>query len=209
MNPSITQYIESIKRICPEVKDEELIKLRAQLYVREYKAKELIFACDKIQTEVCFIAKGLVRCYHVNNNNIDQTLWFIVKNRFATDYPAFIGSEVSKFCFEALEDTSAVHIPKDAIFAAFDEFPSMQKYGRLVTEKFIKMEQKRIEGLQFKTPEERYLDLLKDPNNLVNRVPLGHIASSIAISRQSLTRIRKKLLLKNDSNESSKIHKKQ
>jgi len=57
----------------------------------------------------------------------------------------------------------------------------------------LKFQQKRIESFLFETAEERYLDFIKDNPDLINRVSISHLSSSLRIERQTLTRIRKKL----------------
>jgi hypothetical protein len=51
----------------------------------------------------------------------------------------------------------------------------------------------RIEGFIFKSPEERYLDLLRDHPDIFNSVPLYHISSYLGIQGPSLSRIRKRI----------------
>jgi hypothetical protein len=51
----------------------------------------------------------------------------------------------------------------------------------------------RIEGFVFKSPEERYLDLIRQQPAIFNAVPLYHISSYLGIQGPSLSRIRKRL----------------
>lgn len=51
----------------------------------------------------------------------------------------------------------------------------------------------RMEGFVFKTPEERYLDLIKNHPDIFNNIPLYHISSYLGIQGPSLSRIRKRL----------------
>jgi ABC-type amino acid transport substrate-binding protein len=75
----------------------------------------------------------------------------------------------------------------------YKKFPIFERYGRLVAEAVLKIQQKRIEGFLFDNAETRYLDFIKENPNLFNRVSLSYLASYLGIERQSLTRIRKKL----------------
>jgi DNA-binding MarR family transcriptional regulator len=56
------------------------------------------------------------------------------------------------------------------------------------------MQQKRIESFLFENAETRYLEFVQENPDLFNRVSLSHLASFLGIERQSLTRIRKKLI---------------
>jgi CRP-like cAMP-binding protein len=48
---------------------------------------------------------------------------------------------------------------------------------------------RRMESIQFHSAEERYKDLLKT-TDIVQRIPLKHIASYLGITQVSLSRIR-------------------
>ncbi len=52
------------------------------------------------------------------------------------------------------------------------------------------------EAVMFKTPEERYLELTSAHPNVLNTVPLYHIASYLGIEAPSLSRIRKRITAK-------------
>jgi DNA-binding MarR family transcriptional regulator len=64
----------------------------------------------------------------------------------------------------------------------------------LVAEEVLKMQQRRIEGFIFGNAESRYLSFVRENPALLNRVSVSHLASFLGIERQSLTRIRKRLV---------------
>jgi len=51
----------------------------------------------------------------------------------------------------------------------------------------------------FKSPEERYLELINGQPDIFNLVPLYHIASYLGIKGPSLSRIRKRIVTKENS----------
>ncbi|MFN3529722.1 MAG: Crp/Fnr family transcriptional regulator [Bacteroidia bacterium] len=90
---------------------------------------------------------------------------------------------------EALEDSRLLAIDAARLFALFNKHPELERLYRKMLEKAFVHAIGRIESLQFKSATERYLDLLKQPN-LLQRVPLRHIASYLGITQVSLSRIR-------------------
>ena len=50
------------------------------------------------------------------------------------------------------------------------------------------------EGFLFKTPEDRYRDMIEKHPDIFNSVPLYHIASYLGIQGPSLSRIRKRMV---------------
>lgn len=49
----------------------------------------------------------------------------------------------------------------------------------------------KIKDLQFRDAKTRYLNLIKKQEDVLLRVSLGHIASYLGITQQSLSRIRR------------------
>jgi DNA-binding MarR family transcriptional regulator len=54
-------------------------------------------------------------------------------------------------------------------------------------------QQDTIDDLKMSSPEERYLALLKNRPDLIQRVPQHQIASYLGIKPESLSRIRKRI----------------
>jgi CRP-like cAMP-binding protein len=119
---------------------------------------------------------------------------FFRENRYATHYPAFITQTPSKYYFQCIEPTTIVTVSYKHIQEGYEQFPIFERYGRLVAEEVLKMQQKRIESFLFENAETRYLEFVQENPDLFNRVSLSHLASFLGIERQSLTRIRKKLI---------------
>jgi hypothetical protein len=64
---------------------------------------------------------------------------------------------------------------------------------RIAYEKYYIRLEERFVNAQFKTALERYQNLLQNAPHIIERVPLGHIASYLGISSETLSRIRGQL----------------
>ena len=58
------------------------------------------------------------------------------------------------------------------------------------------MLKKRLVEATVETPEEKYLRFIREEPHLLQRLPLYHIASYLAMTPETLSRIRKKVSLK-------------
>ena len=193
MKNAIITYLKSFQTICPNATIEELNYLESGLSVVELKAKHFFIHANTIQKEIGFLYSGLLRAFYIDNNGNEISVNFIRENRYATHYSAFITRTPSKYYFQCLEPTVLVTISYKHIQEGYEKFPIFERYGRLVAESVLKIQQKRIEGFLFDNAESRYLDLINENPDLFNRVSLSYLASYLGIERQSLTRIRKKL----------------
>ena len=193
MKNAITTYLKSFQAICPNTTIEELNYLESGLSVVELKPKHFFIHANTMQKEIGFVYSGLLRAFYIDNNGNEISVNFILENRYATHYSAFITQTPSKYYFQCLEPTVLVTISYKHIQEGYEKFPIFERYGRLVAEAVLKIQQKRIEGFLFDNAETRYLDFIKENPDLFNRVSLSYLASYLGIERQSLTRIRKKL----------------
>ena len=193
MKNAITTYLNSFQAICPNATIEELKYLESGLSVIELKPKHFFIHANTMQKEIGFVYSGLLRAFYIDNNGDEISVNFFRENRYATHYSAFITQTPSKYYFQCLEPTVLVTISYKHIQEGYERFPIFERYGRLVAEAVLKIQQKRIEGFLFDNAETRYLDFIKENPDLFNRVSLSYLASYLGIERQSLTRIRKKL----------------
>lgn len=183
-----------MKSVCPEIIDEHLVEFKKSLEIIEKKKKDYVFKEKEVQNAIYFVISGLVRSYYENDNGDEKNAWFIQENDFVTDYPCFLESTCSQYSFQCMEDCIFVKLPKDSILKAYKNFPSIDKYGRLIAEEIIKMMQNRIESLLFLSSKERYVQVLLKEKNLVNRISVTALSSYLGIERQTLTRIRKEIM---------------
>jgi len=193
MQNEIKIFLNAAQQLCPELTNQELELFSQKLTVVPFQRKEIFIQSGHIQQSIGFIASGLIRSYYIDDNGNEKTVRFYAENDFATHYTALITQQPSRYTFHCLENTVLVLLSYESMQHAYKQLPTFERYGRLVAEEILKMQQNRIESFVFQTAEERYLDFLKQYPDLFNRVSLSHLCSYLGIERQSLTRIRQKL----------------
>jgi CRP-like cAMP-binding protein len=193
MQEAIRTYLESVESLCPGVTDTELNFLESRLSVSEYKSRHTYISADTIQDEIGFVHRGLLRAFFVDSKGNEITVNFAREKGCATHYSAFISKTPSRYSFQCMEPSVIVSLTYEHIQEAYERYPVMERYGRLMVEQVLKSQQKRIEGFLFATAESRYLEFVRENPDLFNRVSLSHLASYLGIERQTLTRIRQRL----------------
>jgi CRP/FNR family transcriptional regulator, anaerobic regulatory protein len=189
----IEQYVNSVKQICPKITEQEINYLKSGLTIQNFEPKHFYIQANTIQKNIGFVSSGLLRAFYIDNDGKEITIRFVQQNGFATDYSSFIQQTKSKYYFQCLEKTTIVNIPFEHIQNGYNNYPLLEKYGRMIAEEIIKGLQNRIESFQFYTAEERYLNFIKNSPALFNRVSLSYLSTYLGIERPSLSRIRKKL----------------
>ena len=194
MGNTISYYLESMQRLCPEIQDQQLVDFADSLQIKQLPAKATLFDLYAKHNQILFITKGLARAYYIDAKGEEKTAWFIKEDQHVTDYPAFLTNKASNYIFQTLENTTVVSLPKEAIHKAYQAYMPVQKYGCLIAEEILKVQQERIESFLFFSAKERYQLFLETNGDIVHRISVKHMASYLGIERQSLTRIRKQLL---------------
>jgi len=92
-----------------------------------------------------------------------------------------------------MTDSSVVYIGIDDLLLLYKQSHKWETFGRLLAQEAFNVTIERIESFIFKSPEERYLDLIKYHPDIFNAIPLYHISSYLGIQGPSLSRIRKRI----------------
>ena len=72
----------------------------------------------------------------------------------------------------------------------------MEKFGRILSTEMLTKVVNKLNAVQFQTARERYDYMLKEFPDISQRVPLGHIASYLGMTQETLSRIRRNILPK-------------
>lgn len=161
----------------------------------KFKKNEMILSEGEHCNFLLFILSGCIRYFYVVDGQ-ENTAQFFFENDFFTDYESFITGKPSKINIQALENCEMLKISKSDLYKLYDEIPRFERLGRLLAENaYIGLRNRRNEFLN-KEPHERYIHLMQNRPEVIQRVPQHIIASFIGIKPQSLSRIRKKISLK-------------
>lgn len=137
-----------------------------------------------------FIESGLVRTYCINDEGKEINIEFSIEGQFITSIDAFYNQSASQVGIQSLEDTTSLCIGHDALNTMFDRYPELNKIGRILTEQnFVRREKWHAHKFLMDAGN-RYNNLLKNFPELIQRVPLQHLASYLGMSKEHLSRIR-------------------
>jgi CRP/FNR family transcriptional regulator, anaerobic regulatory protein len=155
-----------------------------------YKKNELILRKGNVCTQLYFIEKGLVRGFCIVNEK-DNTNWFAPEGTLATSVYSIISKKPSLESIITLEDCKMQTISRNDLYDLYERFPVINEMGRKLIETYYLELEERVQALQFDTAKERYLSFInKEGKDLLQRVSLGHIASYLGITQETLSRIR-------------------
>lgn len=152
---------------------------------------DVIIEADKKQHSLYFLSTGLVRSYYIDKKGNEITIRFIDSTGWVTHYSSLLTGSASRYYFQCLDKCELIQIPFDHIQKGYKKYSSLERTGRLIAEKILISQQKRIESFQFYNAEQRYEQFVKEYPALFNKITLSHLSSYLGIKRQSLSRLRK------------------
>ncbi|WP_208328384.1 Crp/Fnr family transcriptional regulator [Flavobacterium poyangense] len=136
-----------------------------------------------------FIISGCVRAFYYKEDR-EITDWFAFENDFICSNNSFYQNIPSKHNFELLEPTTFLEITREVIFDLIDKHHCFERLGRIAVTKTMLHLQQRIVSIQFETAQQKFENLINVRRDIIQRVPLTHIASYLGITLETLSRIR-------------------
>ena len=145
-------------------------------------------------TDLGFVITGIFRIYyHDPASDTDKNLFFFSEQQFVVSFRSFISQNPCWYYIEAMEDSEIMLISYKDLHNLYEVNANWARFGRLLAELFFSYAQTRTEEFVFFSHEQRYLRLLEEHPNIIDRIPAYHISSFLGITNPSLSRIRKRV----------------
>lgn len=185
------QALQHHLRLFAQLSDEDLQLAHDFWLMRTIPTREYFNFRNSVCRHVGFIVKGLFRVYYIDPQTAEeQNLFFAAENLFLTSLKSMLSQTACPYNIEALEDAELMVIEYEHLQSLYTRSHGWERFGRLLAEQYLVINQSRAESLLTQSAEERYRDLISHSPDFTNRISLGHIASYLGIKGPSLSRIR-------------------
>jgi CRP-like cAMP-binding protein len=154
----------------------------------------LLFKKGDLTEANYLVIKGGIRTYLIVEGDDITTAFY-------TETQAFLPSstivKTPSTCYATcFEDSVLVVCTEDVEKKVFQYVPELAFICRKFSEKLLAKIQQSLDMYKSLTPEQRYLHLISERPELLQRVPQYQLASYLGIRPESLSRIRKRLVKK-------------
>jgi CRP-like cAMP-binding protein len=185
-------------QLLSHIKDYSSLSQEAQDAIKDcfeqvvFAKNDLLLTEGKICRHLYFLQQGALRGFYTLEGK-EITHWFGFENDFVTSFHSFITQEPAVENIQLLEGSILWVISKDTLTGLFNRYHEIERLVRIAYEKYYIRLEERFVNAQFKTATERYQQLLLRSPHILERVPLGPIASFLGISQETLSRIRSRI----------------
>jgi len=183
---NLPSNIKSIANLSPQAEK----NLSAVFQRDEFPKGHLLFRQGEVCRHIYYIEKGLARIYYNSSSGKEITAWFFAENSFLTAHDSFYQRKASPGYCELLEDSVVYSLKYTDMESMLNENHDLAKFAFHAVFELAKKLTEFINGIRFQSAKERYNALMHNYPNIFQRVKLGHIASFLGITQETLSRIR-------------------
>lgn len=184
---NLSEFLLSLIAFSPA----ELLDITSHFEKENISKDTMLIEQGEISKKLYFVEKGMGRSYYLKEDGKEVTQWFFGVGKFMSSVDSFFQQSPSLYYLETLEDSILYSISKENIDLLFSKYHKMEQFGRLVSIEMLTKVVNKLKAIQFQTARERYDYMLAEFPNIAYRVPLGHIASYLGMTQETLSRIRR------------------
>ena len=189
------KFIETLRKQA-EFTDEQLEKFLEFWEIKTVRKKDFHLRPGETCKATAYVNKGCLRRYIVNEHAKEVIVNFALEDWWIGDLESFFLQKPTIYYVQALEDSELLLLSRENFLLACEAFPKYKAFHQEKMQRSHFATLKRISVTTSGTPEERYLLLAQQQQQLFQRVPLHYIASYLGIEPESLSRLRKRLTAK-------------
>ena len=181
----IILFLSSIYPLSPEC----IAYLNRTVRMKMVKKDQVILEIGEVCRNLYFIKKGALRCfYFVNGKEVSD--WFFWEGETVVSIDSFYQQIRSEDCIQALEDCELYYISFKDLEYLYEHYIEFNFIGRVLTIKYLRVFHQHARNIRKLPAADRYQYLLRTQPDLIQRIPLGPLASWLNMEPETLSRMR-------------------
>jgi CRP-like cAMP-binding protein len=183
---------EYLNKILP-ISEKEIEELTPLLRTKTLLKDEFLLNQNQTCNFLAFIKEGSFRSFHVNSNGNSTNIMLTPMNEFISEYESYLTGLPANISIQSIKKSEVIIIYKKDLNKLLENSLYWNKLGLKLTENIFILSKLRLESIIYQTPEERYLDLITNSPDFLEKFSLTDISSFIGVTLQSLSRIRARI----------------
>lgn len=191
VDPLFNQLYNVVSRMLPLSQREWDMFAESFIY-RSVPKKFRLVPVGDVSREAYFINKGATRLFFEKEGE-EISANFMFENNFVASLESFLLQVPSRQAIDTLEDCELLVLSKQRLEELIARQPQFNLFSKAIAETAFIMLQRRASSFILDSPEERYMNMLQQRPEILERVPQHMIASYLGVTPVSLSRIRKRI----------------
>lgn len=174
--------------------DENNSNVIASCFTRkEYKKDEYFVKEGRKSLELGFLEIGQFQYYSITTEGEERTTYVSLENTFVASLLSYLNEVPARENIKSLTNAILWVIEKKDVIKLQKEVPFFKDfYIKLIEWQICCIDKSRFDLITL-TAEQRYIKLLKEEPEFLQRVPLQYIASILGVTPRHLSRLRNKI----------------
>lgn len=172
---------------------DESAKIASRFERKIFKKGDYFVKEKKKSLQIGFVEAGQFQYFTVSSEGEERTTYISLSNTFVASLLSYVTETPSKENIRSLTNGILWIINKEDVIELQNQIPRFKDFYISLIEYQICCIDKSKFDLIMLTAEQRYKKILKEEPELLQQVPLQHIASMLGITQRHLSRLRKEI----------------
>ncbi len=191
LQPATIQFLINHFKRSININDEEAGIISEAFSELILKKKKDVLIPGDICRRIYLVKQGCLRSYQIDQKGVEQIYQIAIEHNWISDLFSFISQKPSEMYIETIETADIIYIDVQDLEQLYLKVPKLERFFRILFQNAYVATLQRLNSSKNESAETRYNNLIKNQPQLIQRVPLIHIASYLGITPESLSRIRK------------------
>jgi len=176
-----------------QLSDQTQAEIGSYLSILNLNKKHILIQENQRHDFAYFLIKGAVRSFYLKDG-IEVNTWFALENDMVGSLQNF-NDNPSRETIELVENSTLIAINIKKIKPLMLSNIQIANFINAIIEDYALFLEDKIYFSQMMNSIDKYLTLVDKQPQLLQRIPLTYIASFIGITRETLSRLRAKMIL--------------
>jgi CRP-like cAMP-binding protein len=163
---------------------------------RTFKRGQFITSEGEVNHYTNFITSGSTRVFYIDHNGHEHIIQLGISGWWTGDFVSYIMQQPGFFYTEALESTELLCFSYDNLQIIYERVPVMERFFRLLIQRAYAAFQQRVLHNLSMDAEARYLAFRNAYPEMEQHLAQKHIASYLGMSAEFLSKIKKRIVIK-------------
>lgn len=175
--------------------EEEKLAIVEAIPIKSFEKGTYLLKQGQVARNSFFVIEGCIREYELLDGE-ERTTAFYTEEDAVANFSSMSSQSPSKQNWVCVERTTLTVLNVEKEEQLYQRFPRFETFCRTGMEQMMGAKQEQMARFMGMKPEQRYQILMEERPDLLNRVPQYQLASYLGISPETLSRIRRRIIVK-------------